>query len=66
MNTSLAHTRLCYISSNDCWYPIEPPPENPCWIVYFADKYGYNVDVMIIDAVEGKISGHGVPFPQEW
>ena len=63
MNTSLAHTRLCYISSNDCWYPIEPPPENPCWIVYFADKYGYNVDVIIIDAVEGKILGHGVPFP---
>ena len=63
MNTSLAHTRLCYISSNDSWYPLEPPPKNPCWIVYFADDEGYNTDVIIIDAVEGKILGHGVPFP---
>ena len=62
MNTSFAHTHLCFISSST-WYPIEPQPRNPCWIVYFADKNGYNIDVVIVDAVEGKVLGHGVPFP---
>lgn len=27
------------------------------------DDKGYNTDVIIVDAVEGKILGHGVPFP---
>jgi len=63
METSLAHTKLLYIASDSCWHPIKPTPENPCWIVYFADENGYNIDVIIIDAVEGKILGHGVPFP---
>ena len=63
MNTSLAHTKLRYISPNSCWYPIKPLPKNPCWIVYFADDRGYNIDVIIIDAVDGKILGYGVPFP---
>jgi uncharacterized membrane protein YkoI len=63
MDTSLAHTRLRYISPDSCWHPIKPTPENPCWIVYFADDKGYNIDVIIIDAVEGKVLGHGVPFP---
>ena len=63
MNTSLAHTKLLYIASDSCWYSIEPTPENPCWIVYFADDKGYNIDVIIVDAVNGKILGHGVPFP---
>ena len=63
MNTSLAHTKLRYISPDSCWHPIKPTPENPCWIVYFADDKGYNIDVIIVDAVKGKILGHGVPFP---
>ena len=63
MNTSLAHTKLRYIAPDSCWHPIKPTPENPCWIVYFADREGYNIDVIIVDAVEGKILGHGVPFP---
>jgi hypothetical protein len=62
MNTSFAHTRLRFISDST-WYPIKPLPKNPCWIVYFADDKGYNIDVIIIDAVEGKVLGHGVPFP---
>jgi len=63
MNTSFAHTKLLFISSDSCWHPVKPTPENPCWIVYFADENGYNTDVIIVDAVEGKILGHGVPFP---
>jgi hypothetical protein len=63
MNASFAHTHLCYISLDSCWHPIKPTPENPCWIVYFADDKGYNIDVIIIDAVDGKVLDHGVPFP---
>ena len=63
MNASFAHTHLRYIAPESCWHPIKPTPEHPCWIVYFADDKGYNIDVIIIDAVEGKILGHGVPFP---
>ena len=63
MNTSFAHTKLLFISPDSCWFKIKPTPENPCWIVYFADENGFNTDVIIIDAVEGKILGHGVPYP---
>ena len=62
MNTSYAHTHLCFISSQ-AEFPIEPMPKNPCWIVYFADDRGYNIDVIVIEAVNGKVLGHGVPFP---
>ncbi len=63
MNRGPAHTKLLFISPDSCWFKIKPTPKNPCWIVYFADDEGYNIDVIIVDAVEGKILGHGVPFP---
>jgi len=63
MNRGPAHTKLLFISPDSCWFKIKPTPKNPCWIVYFADENGFNTDVIIIDAVEGKILGHGVPFP---
>jgi len=63
MNRGPAHTKLLFISPDSCWFKIKPTPKNPCWIVYFADENGYNTDVIIVDAVEGKILGHGVPFP---
>jgi len=63
MNTSLTHTKILFISPDSCWFKIKPTPKNPCWIVYFADENGFNTDVIIIDAVEGKILGHGVPYP---
>ncbi len=56
-------TRLLFISPDSWRYPVKPTPKNPCWVVSIADDKGYNVDVIIIDAVEGKILGHGVPFP---
>jgi len=63
MNTSLAHTKLLFISPDSCWFKIKPTPKNPCWVVSIADENGFNTDVIVIDAVEGKILGHGVPFP---
>ena len=63
MNRGPAHTKLLFISPDSCWFKIKPTPKNPCWIVYFADENGFNTDVIIIDAVEGKILGHGVPYP---
>ena len=57
MNRGPAHTKLLFISPDSCWFKIKPTPENPCWIVYFADENGFNTDVIIIDAVEGKILG---------
>ena len=63
MNRGPAHTKLLFISPDSCWFKIKPTPENPCWIVYFADENGFNTDVIIIDAVVGEVLGHGVPFP---
>lgn len=56
-------TNLWFIDPDSWMFPIEPTPKNPCWAVSLADENGYNVDVIIIDAVEGEILGHGVPFP---
>ena len=63
MNASYWKTHLCYISPDSRRYPIKPMPKNPCWIVPIADDEGYNTDVIIIDAVEGEVLGHGVPVP---
>jgi len=54
---------LYYISPDSSVFPIELTPMNPCWAVRILDDKGYNIDVIVIDAVEGKIVGHGVPVP---
>ncbi|MBA7519893.1 hypothetical protein ES705_11981 [subsurface metagenome] len=59
----IMYTNLWYISPKSHRFPITPTPKNPCWAVSIADDKGYNIDVIIIDAVEGKILGHGVPIP---
>ena len=43
--------------------PIKPTPKNPCWVVNVLDDKGYVKDVIVIDAVEGEIVGHGIPPP---
>jgi hypothetical protein len=43
-------------------FPIEPAPKNPCWVVSSIDWKGNKI-VTVIDAVEGKILGYGVPPP---
>jgi len=55
-------TKLYFISPNSFVHPIKPTPKNPCWVVRSADWKG-NTIVTVIDAVEGKILGYGIPPP---
>jgi len=59
----IMYTDLWFIDPDSWMFPITSTPNNPCWAVRIADDKGYNIDVIVIDAVEGKILGHGVPFP---
>jgi hypothetical protein len=45
--------------------------ENPCWVVYaYQERYDpktnrtftWNTDIVVVDAVTGKIVGHGIPL----
>ena len=54
-------TKLYIISPDSVVFPLEPTPENPCWVVRSIDNG--NMIVTIIDAVDGKILGYGVPPP---
>ncbi len=56
-------TKLYYIPPDAPNFPIEPMPKNPCWVVWIVGNGDYISDVIVIDAVEGKIVGHGVPPP---
>jgi len=58
-------TKLYYIPPDAPNFPIEPMPKNPCWVVWIVGNGDYISDVIVIDAVEGKIVGHGVPPPSE-
>ena len=53
---------LYFISPESDGFPLDPTPENPCWVVRSVDNG--KMIVTIIDAVEGKILGYGVPPPQ--
>jgi hypothetical protein len=56
-------SRLYFISPESDVYPIEPPPEHPCWIVrHIVDGA---LTITIIDAVSGTVLGNGVPPPYE-
>jgi hypothetical protein len=52
---------LYIISPDSDAYPIEPTPENPCWVVR-STVDGMST-VTIIDAVTGEKLGNGVPPP---
>jgi predicted outer membrane repeat protein len=55
------YSGLFYICPNSAVFPIEPTPLNPCWVV--ETLINDRTDVVVIDAVKGKILGHGVPPP---
>jgi len=62
----IQYSKLYYISPESDVFPIKPTPKNPCWVVRvrgYYDNEAYVKDVIVIDAVEGKIVGHGVPPP---
>jgi hypothetical protein len=56
-------TSLDFIPPDSPVFPIKPTPKNPCWVVSILDDRGYIRDLIVIDAVEGKIVGHGIPPP---
>jgi len=49
---------LYVISPDSDVFPLDPAPENPCWVVRSAED-GYT----IIDAVTGSFLGKGIPPP---
>ena len=59
----IQYSKLYYISPESDVYPIKPTPKNPCWVIRIVGDSGYIEDVIVIDAVEGRIVGHGVPPP---
>ena len=57
---------LRFVSPKFFVSPPEQAPKNPCWVVWKAtgaDEYGTYYDILIINAVEGKILGYGIPPP---
>jgi hypothetical protein len=54
-------TRLYIISPESDVFPIEPTPRNPCWAI--ASIEDGRMIITIVDAVDGKILGNGVPPP---
>ncbi len=57
---------LYFISPESSIFPIKSTPKNPCWVVWkVAGTYegGSYYDIIVIDAVEGKILGYGIPPP---
>lgn len=54
-------SELVIISPDSDVYPLEPVPENPCWVVR-STVDGAPV-VTIIDSVTGEFLGYGVPPP---
>ena len=57
---------LRFVSLNFFVSPPEQAPKNPCWVVWKKIKTENNIpyyDIIIVDAVEGKILGYGIPPP---
>jgi hypothetical protein len=55
-------TRLYLISPDSDVFPLDPAPENPCWVVR-SMRDGVLV-ISVIDAITGRHLGYGVPPPQ--
>lgn len=55
--------RLYFISPESNVFPIEPTPENPCWVVWSRDDK--RRIITIIDAITGEKLGYGIPPPFE-
>jgi len=58
---TMLSSRLYIISPESDVFPLDPAPENPCWVVR-SDVEGRLV-ISIIDAVTGDRLGYGVPPP---
>ena len=54
-------SKLYLISPQTQVFCLDPPPQNPCWIVW--SKKDKEVIISIIDSVTGKFLGYGIPPP---
>jgi hypothetical protein len=54
-------SKLYIISPQTDVFRLDPPPQNPCWIVW--SKEDGEVIISIFDAMTGKFLGYGVPPP---
>ena len=64
--TGRGSATLCFLSKDSHVYPIKPAPKNPCWVVWKTTKTENGIpyyNITIVDAVEGKILGYGIPPP---
>ena len=53
-----------YFLSTGGIFPTQQAPRNPCWVVWKTiktDEYGIYFNITIVDAVEGRILGYGIP-----
>jgi hypothetical protein len=54
-------SKLYLISPESDVFPLEPTPQNPCWVMR-SHHHGRPI-VTIVDAVDGEVLGNGVPPP---
>jgi hypothetical protein len=55
-------TKLYIISPDSDVFPLDPTPENPCWVVRSTlDDF---IIITVIDAITGEQLGYGTPPPQ--
>ena len=57
----IRHSHLYYIPQDSEIFSLDEPTMNPCWVVNMGEPF--ITEVMVVDAVEGKIIGHGIPPP---
>jgi len=61
VNGQKGSAKLYIISPESKVFPINQPPKHPCWVV--RSNENRKTIVTIIDAVTGRILGHGIPPP---
>jgi hypothetical protein len=61
VDATVLRSGLYYISPESDVFPLNPPPHNPCWVVRTVEAG--MMEVWIIDAVEGRRLGYGLPPP---
>jgi hypothetical protein len=56
-------SRLYIISPQTNIFPLDPIPDNPCWVV--SSEVDGRIVVTIIDAITGQKLGYGIPPPYQ-
>jgi hypothetical protein len=61
VNGHSTSAKLYIISPESKVFPMNPPPNHPCWVV--RNNENQKITITIIDAVTGAILGYGIPPP---